>query len=107
MFQTVIQTKNLAAESRVRLLLLNANPETHYNKHVLLITERYLLLTVRINIFILQLQPKTKGEFRFPVFVHWHHKQVTFITSFVSGYHADTPITIKAEASSKADSHSH
>ena len=73
--------KNLAAESRVRLLLLNANPETHYNIHVLLIIERNLLLTARINIFILQLQPKTKGEFRFPVFVHWHHKQVTFITA--------------------------
>ena len=26
---------------------------------------------------------------------------------FVSGYHADTPITIKAEAILKADSHSH
>ena len=27
------------------------------------------------------------------------------ILGSVSGYHADTPITIKAEASSKADSH--
>ena len=26
---------------------------------------------------------------------------------YVSGYHADTPITIKAEAIRKADSHSH
>ena len=25
--------------------------------------------------------------------------------TLLSGYHADTPITIKAEASSKADSH--
>ena len=27
------------------------------------------------------------------------------ISKLLSGYHADTPITIKAEASSKADSH--
>ena len=28
-------------------------------------------------------------------------------SSILSGYHADTPITIKAEAIHKADSHSH
>ena len=34
----------------------------------------------------------------------WRNFSKGFICKKVSGYHADTPITIKAEASSKADS---
>ena len=44
-------------------------------------------------------------------FIHWSFippaNEVWSKLIFLSGYHADTPITIKAEASSKADSRIH
>ena len=77
-----IVIKNLPAKFLERLLWLNVNRTSSETvTHILLISDGDLLLTVQINISNLQLQPKSKGEFRFPVFAHWRHKQVTFRTA--------------------------